>query len=115
MERRSKDRREADMPGSLENIRHMWEKAEAGEKESFLFDALIVLQNTFCRKIDIVNRSIDDMTTRCECRQKDCDKIYVSRSQAKLFGIILLIFAVGLAVGTGYLTVKEIMGYHLPI
>lgn len=86
----------------IEALRKLWETASVDQREEYLFEALISLHEN-------VKSGFREMKKTCLCRQAECEQNFVKRKQAKIFGILIIVFAIGLGIGAGYLTWVEFL------
>jgi hypothetical protein len=89
-------------PERIEDIEELWEGADNAAKMDYLFRAVCKLH----RKMDKFQVSITD---GCHVRVSQCYANFISRRQAKVFAVIILALAVGIGLGSGYITASEII------
>lgn len=79
-----------------EAIKKLWlGNKNTAAREEYLFDAIISLKETLCKEF---------RDHRHVCRQR-----YITRKQAMIVGALILALTTGIAVGTGYLTIPELI------
>lgn len=96
-------------PDSIEAIQGLWDLADSSTRERYLLNAFNILQKNICREIQILHQEIKSMKISCECRIKDCKGEFVTRKQARLFGIIFLLCVGCFLVGGGIITWNELI------
>ena len=92
------------MPDTLEAIKGMFDEASPNEKNDFLFKAIQKLD-------DNIKQGFKEMKAVCECRQKTCKSNFVTKTQARIFGVMLLIFSFGIGLGAGWITFSEALKF----
>jgi len=106
------------MPTTLETMKELYDRANPEDKEKYLFAALIELKKVFCEKLNEVHAEMKSVKDQCACRERTCSKMneekFVTKKQAKIFGILLVALVAGIAIGGGVLTWKEILMRSLP-
>ena len=95
------------MPDTLEAIKRMFDEAEADEKSEFLFTAL--------QKIDEnMKAGFREMKAICECRKKVCNDNFVTKTQARIFGLMILLLSFGFGLGAGWITFSDTVKVVIP-
>ena len=90
------------MGKSIGTIRKLFETASVDEKMEYLFEAM-------AQGFSDVNEKLTTIEKHCECRQESCRKAFITKNQAKVFGVIVLALSSGIAIGTGLIAWHEII------
>ena len=103
------------MPNNLKSVRNLFDGAKSDkERLDYLFMA-----------IEETNSNVEMMQKMCPWRQGECqerfdlleegftaridEKGFITRSQARFFGLIILALSVGIGLGTGTITFIELL------
>uniref|UniRef100_A0A6H1ZNX1 Uncharacterized protein n=1 Tax=viral metagenome TaxID=1070528 RepID=A0A6H1ZNX1_9ZZZZ len=113
------------MPDSLASIKELWENADTKDREQYLFKALKVINENMKIGLNKISLDVSSIRRTCEFRKVLCDEVInkkiqsrtdklVTKTQAKIGGIIILVFSIGLGIGAGYIKWSEIILKAIP-
>ena len=113
------------MPDSLASIKDLWEKSKPEDKERYLFKALEVINENMKLGLNKISLDVSSIRRTCEFRKALCDEVInkkiknktdklITKTQAKIGGIIVLVFSIGLGIGAGYIKWNEIILKVIP-
>lgn len=101
----------------FEEIRLLWDGSPTDKKLDYLFDAIGAVYKRLDNFHLEVSKKAKEIDSRCEDRRSSCaqsvadrGKVYITRAQARLFVVGILILGTGIAIGLGLLTYKEFFG-----
>lgn len=108
------------MADDLDSIKEMFDEASIDKKIDFLFNTLGDLKNNMLEGFEKmesgfeqVNKSFEGMAKKCECRRTECEqgfiKTFVTKTQARIFGAMVIVFAAGIGIGAGVITFTELI------
>jgi len=97
------------MPDNFDAMKDMWTSADSKQREDYLFRSLVLLNEKISENQKTIITKIGELFKQCKCRQIECQKQFVTRRQAKIFGIFLVIFVAGVGIGTGYIAWIELL------
>ena len=102
------------MPKSIQELSDLWKDAKPETKLDYLFIAV-------CH----VNEKLDESTLACVCRLQSCSgalslrvedykKTFITRTQAKIGAIVMLLVIAAFSVGAGLVTFNEAVSLLKP-
>lgn len=120
------------MPKTLEGIKDLFDSANEKQRADYLLDALTLLRDEMRVSFDRINGEIKMINTKCLARREICEetinakitaakkpicernKQLLTKTEAKVYGFLLLAFSIGVGIGAGVLSWQELAKKAIP-
>jgi len=120
------------MPKTLESVKNLFDTASDRERSDYLLVAMTILRDEMRVSFELIKGEVKMINQRCLVRREICEeainekifdavdpieeqnKDFITKKQAKVYGIIILAFSIGIGIGTGAITWWELMRRGIP-